>query len=52
MMNRVGPSAPPGLIFTSLELQLLDRMHKDGADPPAESLSAYIIRRRLSGSGS
>jgi hypothetical protein len=50
MMNRVGPSAPPGLIFTSLELQLLDRLHKDGVEPSAEDLVDYITKlARLGG---
>jgi hypothetical protein len=50
MMNRVDPCAPPGLIFTTLELQLLGRLHKHGADPPTNNLSAYIIKlARLGG---
>jgi hypothetical protein len=50
MMNRVDPCAPPNLAFTSLERQLLNRLHKDGADPPAKDLSAYIVKlARLGG---
>ena len=50
MMNRVDPSAPPNLAFTSLELQLLDQLHKVGADPPTGSLSVYITKlARLGG---
>jgi hypothetical protein len=52
MMNRAAPSAPPDLAFTSVELQLLDRLliNKDGADPPAASLSTYTLKlARLGG---
>jgi Transposase DNA-binding len=50
MMNRVAPGATPDPAFTPLELQLLDRLHKDGADPPAKSLSTYILKlARLGG---
>jgi hypothetical protein len=52
MMNRVSPSVAPDLAFTPLELQLLDQLitNKDGADPPAESLSTYILKlARLGG---
>ena len=36
----------PDLAFTPLELQLLDQLitNKDSADPPAESLSTYILK--------
>ncbi len=50
MMNRVDPSAPPNLAFTSLELQLLDQLHKVGNDPPTGCLSGYITKlARLGG---
>jgi hypothetical protein len=52
MMNRVSPSAASHLAFTPLELQLLDQLitNKNGADPPAESLSTYIVKMaRLGG---
>lgn len=50
MMNRVDPCAPPDLVFTPLELQLLDRLHTHGTDPPGEGLSAYCIKlARLGG---
>jgi len=50
MMNRVDPCASADLVFTPLELQLLDRLHKHGADPPAKYLSAHIIKlARLGG---
>jgi hypothetical protein len=37
IINRVDPCASADLVFTLLELQLLDRLHKHGADPPARS---------------
>ena len=44
------PCASADLVFTPLELQLLDRLHKHGADPPAKNLSAHIIKlARLGG---
>jgi hypothetical protein len=50
MMNRVDPCASADRVFTPLELQLLDRLHKHGAVPPAKNLSAHIIKlARLGG---
>ena len=46
MMNRIAPNLRPGLVFTPLELQVLDRVVRDkpDADDHRRSLSRYLIK--------
>jgi hypothetical protein len=52
MTNRVAPEAAPELVFTDLELRILDRLipHKPAAQPQQQALSGYLIKlARLGG---
>jgi Transposase DNA-binding/Transposase Tn5 dimerisation domain len=51
-INRVAPQAGPELVFTQLEMRLLDRLvdDKPAGQPPAPVLSRYLIKlARLGG---
>lgn len=50
MINRAAPDAPAKLVFTSLELSLLDLLVKDSATTRRKALSAYLTKlARLGG---
>jgi hypothetical protein len=52
MTNRIAPEADPGLVFTDMELRILDRLvkNKPGADRGHPALSHYLIKlARLGG---
>lgn len=52
MTNRTAPDAAPELVFTDLELRILDRLVKDkpGADQGQHRLAHYLIKlARLGG---
>jgi hypothetical protein len=51
MMNRVAPEAPPSLVLTTSEVDLLDRIaNRQGGPPPKRMLSSYLERiARLGG---
>ena len=46
MMNRTAPGARPGLVFTALEIRILDRVVQDtpNADHRKRTLSRYLIK--------
>ena len=50
MLNRTAPTASPRLVFTPLEIRLLDQLVKDKASSPAPTLSHYLTKiARLGG---
>lgn len=50
MLNRSAPAARPVLALEDIEIRLLDRLVKDGARPPARTLTHYLIKiARLGG---
>jgi hypothetical protein len=50
MLNRTTPQASPRLVFTPLEIRLLDQLVKDKASSPAPTLSHYLTKiARLGG---
>ena len=50
MLNRSVPEAPPQLVFTILELRLLDALVKDSTETGDKTLPAYLTKlARLGG---